>query len=86
MAPKDLYDVVHIRPFRPFRIFVNDGGIYDVRHPEWCLVGADSAFVGLPGDEAADSPFYQRFAILDLFAISRVEPLPATAPVAPSNT
>ena len=85
MAPKDLYDVVHTRPFRPFRIFVNDGGTYDIRHPEWCMVGAESVLVGLPENDS-DSPYYQRFAILDLFAVSRVEPLPAVAPAAPSKT
>jgi hypothetical protein len=78
MAPKDLYDIVRARPFRPFRIFLNDGGTYDVRHPEWCMVGIDSALVGLAENES-DSPFYQRLAILDLFSISRVEPLPAPA-------
>jgi len=72
MAPIDLITVLRARTFGPFRLFMNDGGTFDVKHPELCLVGANSAFVGLNPTEEG---MYTRFAILDLVAVSRIEPL-----------
>jgi hypothetical protein len=55
-------------------MFISDGAAYDVRHPELCVPGRRTVFVGLT--ESAE-PVYDRFAIVDLIHITRLEPLEA---------
>ena len=39
MRYQDLFDFKRAKPFRPFRIVMNDGHSYDVRHPDFVAVG-----------------------------------------------
>jgi hypothetical protein len=39
MRPEDLLAYVKAAPFRPFRVVMNNGKTYDVRHPEFVKVG-----------------------------------------------
>ena len=34
MRPDELRRLLLRRPFRPFRLYVSDGAVYDVTHPE----------------------------------------------------
>ncbi len=79
MRLEDLQDVLRQRPFRPFRLVVSSGSAFEVRHPELCLPGRRSVFVGVPAPGEVE-PVYDRFAILDLAHVTHVEPLePPTA-------
>jgi hypothetical protein len=75
MNLQDVQDALHRRPFTPFRVFIFDGATYDVRHPELCVPGRRSVFIGIT---EAPEPVFDRFAIVDLILITRLEPLEAS--------
>jgi hypothetical protein len=80
MAPQDLVLAVRRRPFVPFRLHISDGTRYAIRHPELLMLTATSAVVGLPA-AAHQPPQVERYEMVDLFHIVRLEPLDAaTAP------
>ncbi len=80
MRRHELVKVLQTRPFRPFRMFVSDGGTFDVRHPEMLMVTQDSAIVGLQDNggqrPGQDYPAIRRHTVVDLLHITRYEPLP----------
>ena len=77
MSPEELRDCLRQQPFQPFRIVLTDGAAYDVRHPDLLWVGQRTAYVGLTGDVA--QTFFERSVRVDLFHITRVEPLEHTS-------
>ena len=79
MTLQDLRDALHQEPFTPFRLFVSGGATFDVRHPELCVPGIRSAFIGFPAHGQLE-PVFDRYTIVDLRHIIRLEPLeqPAT--------
>ncbi len=84
MRRTDLIEALQAGPFRPFRIYVSDGGTFDVRHPEMLLVGSHSAVIGIAprrgnGDAGEGYPQMERFTTIDLVHITRLEQLPARA-------
>jgi hypothetical protein len=72
MRRNELADALGSRPFRPFRIHVSDGSIYEVRHPELVHLTHHAALVCTPVD---DQPpiFIERFYLLDLIHITQLE-------------
>ncbi len=80
MRRDELVEALGARPFRPFRLYVSDGGTFDIRHPEMLMVTRHSALVGLPedaGQEGAQGyPTLERHTIVDLLHITRYEQLP----------
>jgi hypothetical protein len=79
MRWEEVHDALRRRPFTPLRLFISDGSAYDIRHPELCVPGHRSVFVGFPGPESAE-PVYDRYAIVDLAHVTRLEPLPLPTP------
>lgn len=70
MRPNDLLKLLKDVPFRPFRVVMNDGTVYDVRHRELVQVGRSSweyTFVPAPDGLA------ERFDVLSFLLISRIE-------------
>ena len=45
---EDVRERVDKRPFEPFRICLTDGRAYDITHPELCLPGRRTVYVGVP--------------------------------------
>jgi hypothetical protein len=41
MSAREVLDYVKDQPFRPFRILMNSGRSYEIRHPEMVRVGRD---------------------------------------------
>jgi len=41
MSAREVLNYVQAQPFRPFRILMNSGRTFDVRHPEMLRVGRD---------------------------------------------
>jgi hypothetical protein len=79
MRPDDLLTWLRATPFRPFRIFLNSGRSYTVRHPEMLRVGRTSAnFYWYTTEEPADP--YERMEMFSLLLIERIEPVEAPAP------
>ena len=61
------------QPFKPFRVFLSDGSMHDVPHPEFGWVYGNSLYVGKTGDLPFGlDDFAQQLSILH---ITRVEPL-----------
>jgi len=77
MTRKDLLQRVRQRPFLPFRLVLTEGAAYEVRHPDFIMVGRDSAVIGVPGEQEQD--FYETTVLVDLFHIVRLEPLDSKA-------
>lgn len=48
MRRSDLIESLRAGPLRPFRLYLSDGGTFDVRHPEMLMVGNHSAVIGIP--------------------------------------
>lgn len=55
MDLQELLVAARRRPFIPFRLTLTEGSQYDVKHPEFCMVGKRSVMLVL-GDGARDSP------------------------------
>lgn len=45
---KDVRERLDKRPFEPFRICLTDGRTYDIAHPELCMLGRTTVYVGIP--------------------------------------
>jgi hypothetical protein len=75
-----LVEALQARPFRPIRLYVSDGGTFDIRHPEMLMVGRHDAVVGLEGnggrEPRQDYPDIGRHTVLDLLHITRYEQIP----------
>jgi hypothetical protein len=73
MRPDDVLVWVRAVPFRPFRVHLNSGRTYDIRHPEMLRVGRSSvnvySFAGEPSDP------YERMEMVSILLIERIEPL-----------
>lgn len=82
MRPDTLLSYVRAAPFRPFRLVMNGGGVFDVRHPEMIRVGRD-VFNYYHADPP-DAPF-DRWDSVSLLLVERIEHLDAPAPSPASN-
>ena len=73
MRPEDVLTWVRAVPFQPFRICLNSGKTYEIRHPEMLRVGRSTvnvfSFVGEP------SAPYERLEMVSLLLIERIEPI-----------
>jgi hypothetical protein len=84
MRRADLIEALRAGPFRPFRLYLSDGGTFEVRHPEMLMVGTHSAVIGVPngggnGNSIEVYPEIERFTTVDLVHVTRIEQLPAQA-------
>ncbi|MBI1832189.1 MAG: hypothetical protein HYR84_12160 [Planctomycetes bacterium] len=73
MRPDDLLAWVRATPFAPFRIRLNSGRTFEIRHPEMVRVGRSSANIFTFAGEALDP--YERMEMVSLLLIESVEPL-----------
>lgn len=76
----DLLYILRKGPFRPFRLFLSDGSTFEIRHPEMLMVGNHSAVIGYAegadnGSEPETYPEIDRFAMVDLVHVTRIESL-----------
>jgi hypothetical protein len=73
MRPEDLLPWVQAMPFRSFRVCLNGGRTYDIRHPEMLRVGRSTvniySYAGKPEDQ------YERMEMVGLVLIERIEPI-----------
>ena len=73
MRPDALLAWGHAAPFQPFRICLNSGRTYEIRHPEMLRVGRSTinvySFEGEPTDP------YETVEMVSLLLIERIEPL-----------
>jgi hypothetical protein len=73
MSPTDLQEDLRKRPFEPHRLYVLDGTMYDIRHPEQCMVGIFSSVIGVDPDP--NTLVFKRLIRIDNNHIHKVEPI-----------
>jgi hypothetical protein len=78
MAPQDVLNYVKTKPFRPFRIQMNSGRTFDIRHPEMVQVGRTDLLIFTFVNDSLE--VYDRWHNLSLLLIESISPL--EAPVA----
>ena len=78
MRPDDLLAMVKATPFKPFRIRMNGGRTFDIRHPEMVRVGRSSAYIFIytPNADPEEEAF-ERAHIVSLLLMEAFEPLDA---------
>jgi hypothetical protein len=73
MTPQEVLNYVQAQPFRPFRIRMNSGRTFDVRHPEMVRVGRRDLLIFT---FVSDSPgVYDRWENVSLLLIESLAPL-----------
>jgi hypothetical protein len=73
MRPDDLLAWVRAAPFQPFRICLNSGRTFEIRHPEMLRVGISTMHVYSFAGEPVDP--YENVEMVSLLLIERIEPL-----------
>jgi hypothetical protein len=73
MRPDDLLTWTRTAPFVPFRIHLNSGRTFDIRHPEMLRVGRSTVNIYTFAGEPTD-PF-ERMEMVSLVLIESIEPL-----------
>jgi hypothetical protein len=72
MRGNDLHQHLGQRPFRPFRLHLTDGTVFDVPHPDLAVVGRATLTITLP-----PALGLHREAVIDLLHIMWLEALAA---------
>ena len=76
MTPPEILNYLHAEPFRPFRIRMNSGRTFDIRHPEMVRVGRRDLLIFT---FVSDSPdVYDRWENVSLLLIESISPLEAS--------
>jgi len=80
MRPDDVLEWSKAVPFRPFRICLNSGRTYDIRHPEMLRVGRSYmnifSFRAFQGNGEPIEP-HEHTEMVGLLLIERIEPIEA---------
>ena len=78
MRPDDLMTWNRAVPFVPYRIRMNSGRTFDVRHPEMIKIGRTTVnlftYIGEPADP------YERMEMISPLLIESVEPITTPSP------
>ncbi len=72
MRPEDIHFWLKAEPFRPFRIIMNGGRAYEVRHPELVRVMRTSLIFFTPTEQ---EDVYDRAQMIGLVLIDKIEPI-----------
>jgi hypothetical protein len=83
MSPQDLLNFLRQPPCRPFRIHLDDGRSFEVRHPDLLWVGHRVAVLGI--SEPGPDRLLERHITLSLLHIVTIEPLDAAASARRTN-
>ncbi len=80
MRRNELVEALRTARFRPFRLYLSDGGTFDIRHPEMLMVGQHWAVIGIVeqrgnADAGESYPQIERFTTVDLMHVTRIEDL-----------
>jgi hypothetical protein len=76
MTVQSFRELLTQRPFKPFRLVISSGQMYEVRHPEMAMLTRSDMLVGV-GDAEDGVP--AEFKICSLLHVTAVEPLSPSA-------
>jgi hypothetical protein len=82
ITPEELYHTFHAKPFRPLRVHVADGRVFDIRNERMAVVGETYFQIGIPSPHLPEF-VYDYTVTLPLDAIVRVEHLQAATTATP---
>ena len=76
MRPDDVREMMRQRPFQPFSIYLTDGTVYKIRHPEQAAVGRSTVVLGFRTSLDPDA-LMDPLVTVALLHIIRFEPIVA---------
>ncbi len=76
MTVQTFRGLLSAQPFKPFRLVMSSGQIYEVRHPEMAWLTRTDILVGV---DEADDGIPSEFKICSLLHVTAVEPLNTSA-------
>lgn len=71
MNPEEISELIHKRPFEPFRIHQSDGATLEIRHPDHIIVDRRTCYVGIQSNQHG---VFQRVAKISNLHITHIEP------------
>jgi len=74
MRPDDVMELLRQKPFRPFRIYLSDGTVYTIRHPDQVAVGRSALALALAASDDPDQ-LVDPVLRVALLHITRLEPI-----------
>ena len=77
MTLQTFQDLLHRRPFQPFRLVMSNGERYEVRHPEMAWLTRTDILVGI--NETEDG-VPAEFRICSLLHVATIEPVGTNSP------
>lgn len=72
MRPEQIRNHLRKEPFEPIRVFLSDGSMYDIPHPELAIVSRAEVIIAL---QAKDDDLPESFVYCDPVHITRIEPI-----------
>lgn len=72
MTVQTFRELLSQRPFKPFRLVMSSGQVYEVRHPEMAMLTRTDLLVGT---DVAEDGIPAEFKICSLLHVTAVEPL-----------
>jgi len=67
----DIITLLRADPFKPFNLYVSNGEVFDIRHPDMALPTIEWMHVAVP--PATNPDGFERFVILQLAHIVKME-------------
>jgi hypothetical protein len=74
MPPDAVLKALRQRPFIPFRLYVSDGALFEVRHPDLVLVAPGYIIIGMPPAYPQPATI-ERHEVVALQHVTRLEPI-----------
>jgi len=56
MRPEAILEILRAQPFEPFRMYLTDGAVYEIRHRDMAIVQRSKVIVAVPGRQGPDGP------------------------------
>jgi hypothetical protein len=72
MDRDDVLKMLGSRPFSAFRLYLSDGAMYEIRHPEQALVGVTSLGIAI---QSAEDEIDQLVHSVSMMHITRMVPI-----------
>ncbi len=88
MRREELLRLLRDQPFRPFRLRLSNGMVYEVRHPDMAIVTPSAIYVGVPSPGATVQAA-EDIVIASLLHVVQLEysgPAPAPMPSQSANS
>jgi hypothetical protein len=74
MRPDDVRELLRQRPFQPFFIYLTDGTVYRIRHPDQIAVSRSTVVIGFRASPDPDA-LLDPVVTVSLLHIIRFEPI-----------